>query len=155
MKQHLQQLVNYEYWANNIVFNLVKNNPIKNERINIILYHIFGAQRLWLARLQKEEFNARFFEAAPLEEIEHLKDESYASWKDFIDTKTEEDFNVVYDYKNIKGDPFSSRLKDIITHVTNHSEHHRAEIITLLKVEIPTIKIPQTDYIFYTRQRNE
>jgi uncharacterized damage-inducible protein DinB len=151
MKQHLQQLINYEYWANNIVFNLVKNNPIKNERIIIILYHIFGAQRLWLARLQKEEFNARFFEPAPIEEIEHLKDESYNAWKEFIGNKKEHDLNALHDYRNLKGEPFSSKLTDIITHVTNHSEHHRAEIITLLKVEIPTINIPPTDYIFYTR----
>lgn len=151
MKQHLQQLINYEYWANNIIFDLVKNNPVKNERIIIILYHIFGAQRLWLARLVKDEFNARFFETAPLEEIEHLKDESYNAWKEFIGTKTEYDLNGLYDYRNLKGEPFSSKLKDIITHVTNHSEHHRAEIITLLKVEIPTINIPPTDYIFYTR----
>lgn len=99
----------------------------------------------------KEQFNARVFETAPLDEIEQLKDESYKLWKEFLEAKTEEDLYATYDYKNIKGDPFSSILKDIITHVTNHSEHHRAEIITLLKVEIPTIKIPQNDYIAYLR----
>ncbi len=52
----------------------------------------------------------------------------------------------------MKGNEFSSRLADMITQVTNHGTHHRAQIGQLLKVD--GVNLPITDYIFYIRQQN-
>jgi uncharacterized damage-inducible protein DinB len=151
MRNHLLQLLEYDNWANSIVLDLVKENTVQNERIIIILNHIFEAERLWLARMREEDYHARIFTTAPLNEIEKLKAEAYHLWKEFLVELKDEDMDEVYAYKNIRGDAYSNKLKDVLTHVFNHSEHHRSEIITLLKAEHPGIHIPPTDYIFYLR----
>lgn len=151
MKTYFQQRLEYDNWANSIVFDLVQNTAFRNERIAVILNHIFEAQRLWLARIQKEEYHARIFTTAPLEEVQKLKEETYHLWKVYIADLRETDFEELYTYKNIKGDAYANTLTDILTHVFNHAAHHRAEIITLLRVEHPNLSIPPTDYIFYLR----
>ncbi len=151
MKAHFLQLLGYQSWAGDVVMDTVKKNPVSNERVMIMLNHIYEASRLWVARLEKETYPANIFKTTSLEEIEQLKKEAHTRWKNFLENT--EDFEAIYTYKNLKGEEYSNHLKDIITHVFNHEEHHRAEIITLLKTAIKDIQIPPNDYIVYVRTK--
>jgi uncharacterized damage-inducible protein DinB len=149
MKEHFHKLLDYDDWANGKVFDLVKEHPLDNSRIAEMLYHIFMAQRVWASRVLKQQYNGNLFTAAPLHEIAALKKEAREVW---LQCLNEHALDEIVQYKNTKGESYSTLLKDILTHVVNHSTHHRAEIITLLRSEFDGIRIPPTDYIFYLRQ---
>ncbi|MGA7513237.1 MAG: DinB family protein, partial [Candidatus Sulfotelmatobacter sp.] len=53
-------------------------------------------------------------------------------------------------YKNTKGEPWTSTVEDIVTHVLLHSAYHRGQIATLVRAsgEQPAY----TDFIHAVRQ---
>ncbi len=59
-------------------------------------------------------------------------------------------FDSAVSYANTRGEEFTSSVKDILTHVSNHSAYHRGQVVALLKgIAEP---LPNTDYITYVRQ---
>ncbi|MCB0848117.1 MAG: damage-inducible protein DinB, partial [Bacteroidetes bacterium] len=67
----------------------------------------------------------------------------------FLESVTEEDIQKELNYKNSRGQEFSNFIVDILSHIVNHSTHHRAQIAARLReMDIPP---PATDYIFYLR----
>jgi uncharacterized damage-inducible protein DinB len=53
-------------------------------------------------------------------------------------------------YQNTKGEKFENSIKDITTHVINHSTYHRAQIAQHIKRANGTPAV--TDYIVYQRE---
>jgi uncharacterized damage-inducible protein DinB len=52
-------------------------------------------------------------------------------------------------YKTFKGDGYTNTIQDILFHVSNHSTHHRGQIISDFRQS--GIEPIVTDYIFYKR----
>lgn len=153
MKQHFLLLLDYEYWANTEIFNLVlaNENIIQNQEIIYLCLHILDAQNGWYARVADVEYNDYDFDNTKhLNDLNSIKNNYYKLWKDVIESCDEDDFKKIITYTYLEKTS-SFQLKDIITHVVNHSTHTRAQIITLLKSEILDIKIPETDYTAYLR----
>jgi uncharacterized damage-inducible protein DinB len=149
MKAHLQHMLEYEYWANDIVFELVKEHASNHRKILETLHHIFEAQRVWVARIMNEQYSHRLFHSAAIGEIEAVKNTAYSLWKKVL---SEKDADTAISYSNTSYVPFTNTLKEITTHVINHSTYHRGQIVTMLKSENSALKIPPTDYIFYLRK---
>src|SRR4029434_2201146 len=64
-----------------------------------------------------------------------------------LDATSEDGLDREVSYRNIKGEPFVARLNAILLHVCNHSAHHHAQALNMLRhggVEKP----PRLDYIF-------
>jgi uncharacterized damage-inducible protein DinB len=59
------------------------------------------------------------------------------------------DLETKFDYTNIKGEAFTSKLIDIVSHVSNHHTHHRGQIVR--KIRESGLEPPQTDLILFRR----
>ena len=57
----------------------------------------------------------------------------------------------VIEYRNLKGDPFSSRLWPLVQHVTNHGSYHRGQVAVFLRQL--GLKPPTTDLVAFDRER--
>ena len=66
-------------------------------------------------------------------------------WKAYLDELSSEKLGKKLDYRNSKGQLFSARVADILTHVINHASYHRGQIAAEIRASghAPAM----TDYI--------
>jgi uncharacterized damage-inducible protein DinB len=57
----------------------------------------------------------------------------------------------VIEYRNFKGEPFSSRLWPLVQHVANHGSYHRGQVAVFLRQL--GVKPPTTDLVAFDRER--
>jgi uncharacterized damage-inducible protein DinB len=69
-------------------------------------------------------------------------------WHDYLNTV--EDLLQGVSYKNSKGEPWTSTILDVLTHVVMHSAYHRGQIASHMR-EIGQAPA-YTDYIHAVRQ---
>ncbi len=159
-----EQLVKYsEYniWANTKFIDILKSmdeSDLDHEQVSSFsslrktFYHIWDAQSIWYMRLSGESlagFPSKDFKGTTEEALE-LFHQSSVALSDYIKTISDESLNQSLDYKNLKGEPFTSDLHDILHHVLNHSTFHRGQLVTMLR-NVGITTIPSTDFITYCR----
>tara|TARA_R110001592_G_scaffold59831_2_gene181755 strand:+ start:10500 stop:10949 length:450 start_codon:yes stop_codon:yes gene_type:complete len=148
MKERFTRLYEYNIWANNLFVDVLKSNVYKNEKITTLFHHIGNAQLIWLDRItHSEEDVPEVWTEGSLPDAIELVNRSSQRWLDFI--YSQEEYENVIEYKNSKGETYETRISDILTHVANHSTHHRGQLATLLREE--EITPPTSDFIFYVR----
>ena len=76
-------------------------------------------------------------------------EESSKRWINFLSSYNMDTLEEVIRYQNTKGDTYENRLRQIITHVINHSSHHRGQLALLLREK--RVAPPANDYIIYKR----
>ncbi len=150
MKEHYLNLIEYDYWANNLVFHSLAEKRISNPKIFSLFSHIIISEILWLNRVKNEEYEFKdFWQMLSLPEMEVLFRRSSIDWKTYLNKKQEDDLQESCSYINSKGIEYKNTLAQILTHVINHSTYHRAQIASLLRAE--NIEPPLTDYIAFYR----
>ena len=96
--------------------------------------HIYGADRVWLARW-KGESPARIYGDADFASIADLRtgwDALEAEQRVFVEGLAEGDLVRPLDYRNTEGAQFRVALGALLQHVVNHATHHRSEAATML-----------------------
>jgi uncharacterized damage-inducible protein DinB len=108
--------------------------------------HIIGAEYLWLARMQGRPSELPVWPDLTLDECEaRLRPLS----RGLGETLTGSGTRLVA-YTNSKGEPWTSTVEDILTHVVFHSAYHRGQIASEVRASggVPAY----TDYIHAVRQ---
>lgn len=153
MKDHFIRLFNYDHYANHKITQaiLIANTPEKSVQL---MAHLLTAEEVWLNRcLGKPATSVVLWPDGNASDFEQRIDEIHTNWLAYLDNLTDGDFNQQVSYANMAGDPFITRLDDILMHVINHGTHTRAQAGQHLKLEgIETL--PPTDYIYYVRSLN-
>lgn len=150
MINHFRQLFDYEQWANRRLLNAIEQLPAPDERALQLFAHLLQAQAIWLHRLKGHSPTQDVWESYDLPTCQRLLEQSIADWAVYMDEINEHQLQHVVDYHTTKGDPYSNQIKDILTHILNHSTYHRGQMVAHLKGKVPTL--PNTDYIFYLRR---
>ena len=153
MKEYFIRLLAYDDWANRHVLRAMRQVLPLEDRILALYGHIIAAETIWLDRItgnQKDPQNV--WPDYPLESMGDLANEIYEKWGVLLDKITEEDLQKSIEYKNLKGEPFSQQVGDIIAHVFNHSTYHRGQINQRLRATGGEPAI--TDYIVFRRKNN-
>ena len=117
-------------------------------------YHIWGAEFLWLQRIQLTEqpvyipyvFKGTF-------------EEGCVDWRevsqvliDFIDRQYDDKgLEHVFQYYNSEKKSFKNRVSEALQHVFNHSTYHRGQLVTMLR-QTGVEKIPATDLTVFLRK---
>lgn len=141
----LQHLFNYDEWANLEVLRILRSSA--TERSQKLLAHILSAERLWLERLQTKPPSRPVWPELPLAECEKEIKALAAEWKRWLQTA---DLDRQVNYKNSKGEPWTSREEDILLHVITHSAYHRGQIAADLRAA--GMQPAYTDFIHGVRQ---
>lgn len=149
MKEHYIQLFEYEKWATGEVLDAMKQLPVQDEKCLEWMAHILMAQLVWYSRIVNSKEQYMPWDKRTFEECISLYENNSKCWAEYIGGLDEKDFAETISYKNTKGDSFENKMKDILTHVINHSTYHRGQIIAKLKGQLPSL--PSTDYILYIR----
>src|SRR5436190_23147543 len=158
--KEFSRLYVYDEWASNKLIDAAEkldDTKLKKDlgtsfvSLHGTLVHIYGAQFIWLARWKGSTPSGlpKADEIPNLAELRTRWQKQRVEFREFLNSRTEEQLQQVSSYKDLKGNDWSEPLYQQIQHVLFHSMYHRGQVVTLLRQlgEVP----PQTDLIAYYR----
>jgi uncharacterized damage-inducible protein DinB len=148
-KHHYIYLFHYNNWATQESIKSAKILPELSERIASLISHTAAAQEIWFNRTIGKQSDLTPWEKYSLDECSEKSELITSRWINFLEHTSDEGLDRVIHYRNTKGDKFENSVKDILTHIINHSTYHRAQIALLVKEAGG--KPAVTDYIVYAR----
>jgi uncharacterized damage-inducible protein DinB len=142
----LERLFAYDAWANREALKSIRNAG-QQERPLKLIAHVIAAQRLWMARMRRDQSPMPVWPELTIDqcaaEISTLEKE----WQKFLRAA---DLNADSSYQNTKGESFTSRIGDILTHVIMHGAYHRGQIAAAIRAA--SSEPAYTDFIHCVRQ---
>lgn len=146
---YLRRQLAYDAWANREVLAAIRaHNP--DERSMQLLAHILSAERLWLERLTQQPESMPVWPKPDLALCDQQITELASLWREFLDEANDSSLSNTVSYKNSKGEPWTSTVMDILTHVVMHSAYHRGQIASHMR-ELGNAPA-YTDFIHAVRQ---
>jgi uncharacterized damage-inducible protein DinB len=158
MKKLLDLYASYNLWANTRIVNKLKElDPVLWDKevpasfpsLKKTVYHIWDAELIWLARLEKKVIPWPPTATVQDPSFEKFIDSS-KNFSDYVSSKDETWLHAETSYINSKGIGFTNYNYAMVMHCMNHSTFHRGQVISILrslKIEDP----PVTDLIAYLR----
>ena len=149
-KEYFLKMFSYDHWANREFLTVLSPPATPQPKVLRLIAHILSAQKLWLERMQAIPQSVSVWPASTIEECSVLADEMRASWEKYLGGLSPAGLTETVDYRNSKGEPWSSRVEDIITHVLMHSVYHRGQ--AALEMRAAGLQPAYTDFIHGVRQ---
>jgi uncharacterized damage-inducible protein DinB len=148
--EHLRRQFAYDEWANREVLAGLRASARPPARPLQLLAHILSAERLWLERLRKQPQGQPVWPDFTLDQCQAQIAELARLWREFLGQLSPAGLSETLVYKNSKGEPWTSTVEDILTHVVLHSAYHRGQIASQVRAggEQPAY----TDFIHAVRQ---
>jgi uncharacterized damage-inducible protein DinB len=145
-----RSLFRYTRWANDRVLHTMRSTDAPPARAVELFSHLLRAQDVWFGRIEKTDHaTLDLWVDESLAACAERAEASTRRWKTVLDGRTAPDLDQPIAYTNSKGTHFETPLRDLLSHVVNHSTHHRAQIALVLREA--GIAPPATDYIFFVR----
>jgi uncharacterized damage-inducible protein DinB len=143
-------MLDYDVWANRETLRSLRKGrpPARSLRW---MGHIIGAEFLWLARLQDRPSELPVWPDLTLEQCETRIQELSGTLTTAL-TADSGDLGRAVAYTNSKGEPWTSTVEEILTHLVIHSAYHRGQIAS--DVRSDGQEPAYTDYIHAVRQRH-
>lgn len=163
IKTMLEDYASFNVWANTETLNWLKTKPLELmeqelassfPNIKMTLLHIWGAEIVWLQRLQGESpttFLSQTFNGTTEDVFEGLLQTSIA-FQDHVQSQSIEDLERISDFRLINGTEDRQARAGMIHHCMNHSTYHRGQIVTMAR-SLGLTDPPSTDYMRYLRVR--
>jgi uncharacterized damage-inducible protein DinB len=147
--EYFLRMFAYDDWANRESLDSLKsaNAPMKSARV---MSHVISAERLWLERLKQDEQTLAVWPELSLEDCEAQLEDLARLWREFLTAIGADDYSKPVSYTNSKGEQWSTKVEDILTHVLMHSAYHRGQIAFDLRASGQTPSY--TDFIHAERQ---
>lgn len=116
------------------------------------LAHVYGADRIWLTRVRGDSPTSLPRDA--FQDVGVLASKwkvLMQDWLEWARPLSDNDFLRDISYRDLKGNPWTTPLWQIVLHVVNHGTHHRGQAAGFLRSmgHVP----PPLDLIAYYRER--
>ncbi len=157
----LKDYATFNLWANTQIVNWLKSKPVELmtqempssfPTIRDTLLHIWGAEEIWLERLQlvsPSKFLSERF-SGTVEDVFAgivLKSGAFSA---YVQDLSDADFQEICTFKLLNGTEDSRSRSKMIHHCMNHSTYHRGQIVTMAR-NFGLSDPPSTDYMKYVR----
>ncbi|HAO47541.1 MAG TPA: DinB family protein [Ferruginibacter sp.] len=163
MKELLRRYAAYTIWANQKLFDCIRDLPEEQLDREIIssfssirktMLHMWDAEAIWWQRLKLEERVLRPSDdfSGDLSELVKRSVRQSQIWRDWVDAATEAQLQHVFAYQNTKKEQFKQPVFEMLVHIANHGTYHRGQLVTMLR-QLGVEKIPQTDIIVFFRKK--
>jgi len=157
----LRSHIGYTSWASGLLVQaasaltheeLTRDFGTADRSVLGTLVHVFGADRIWLARLKGEP--AKTYLTDTDYRLSVLQDDwpaLYERWKEWAAGLTDEAAGAEVSYQDMRGNPWRQPLGQLVLHVVNHGTHHRGQVSGFLRAmgHVP----PKLDLVTYYRER--
>ena len=167
LKDYLQELYEYNYWANKRYLAVAETLTEEQffhkqghswDSVHAVLVHMMSSERMWPQRWRGEtgtflDFK-QFTSAASIREYWVGVEENMRT---FLAEQTEESLQRAVTYTNPKGETFTLPLWQMMVQPPNHNTHHRGELASmfaLMNIAHPEEEIVQY-FLIKSGQRKE
>jgi len=149
LAEYLRRQFLYDAWANREVLSVICGGGSDAQGALRLMAHILSAEGLWLERLKGEPQSLPVWPEFDLEQCEARATVLEGLWMEYLRAMSSTGLAENISYKNSKGEPWSSTVQDVLTHVVMHSAYHRGQIASLMRTggQIPAY----TDFIHAVR----
>jgi uncharacterized damage-inducible protein DinB len=142
-----KDIFDYNRVRNREMIVLCMNNEADVPEKTIQLFcHNLNAHHIWNQRILGKESRFGVWDFHIINSWNSLDKKNY---EDSMEIIASGDLERIITFKDSKGDAYENKLRDILFHVANHHNYHRAQIVSNLKEA--GIQPEKTDYIFYKR----
>lgn len=146
MKSFFEDIFAYHHHFNQKLGKQIESHKERvSERVHFLFSHLVLAHQIWNSRILG-------LEALNLNQtlsLEKCLDLDTVNLQRTLQILSEYDLSQSVIYHNTRGNEFTNSIQDILYHVTNHSSHHKGQIVAALRQG--GIEPIVTDYIFYKR----
>jgi uncharacterized damage-inducible protein DinB len=150
LADYLRKEFVYDGWANQETLAAIRAARGENARSLQLMAHILAAERVWLERLRQVPQSVPVWPEADLERCQAEAEKLDHEWHEYLELATAGDISQTISYKNTKGEPWTSAIIDVLTHVVVHSAYHRGQIASHMRSIGQTPA--STDFIHGVRQ---
>ena len=140
----------YDSWANGQCLSALQAARYVSANTIGRMAHILAAEKLWLERLRHESQSLPVWPTATIPGCLALAEEIANLWRNYLTPLPPGALNEKIEYRNSKGEPWSSRVEDVLTHVLMHSAYHRGQVA--LEMRAAGMEPAYTDFIHAVRQ---
>ena len=160
---YLQTLLDYHYWARDIILDAVTDVPREKftqpvdssfKSLRDTVAHIYAADWIWYTRwIGQSPTSLIAYDQFPnATSIRTVWKELEGKVRPFVDGLGEAGINKPFDYKLLSGAPDTAPFWQMLAHVVNHGAYHRGQVTTLLR-QLGAPPPKPTDMIAFFRTR--
>jgi uncharacterized damage-inducible protein DinB len=150
MMTEARRLFAYDAWANREALASLRAADEPLPRSLRWLAHVVGSERLWLCRLRGEPPVMAVWPELSLDQCAAWFEEIPQLWTAHLEVLDAARLDETIAYTNSLGEPWSSRIGDVLHHVVAHSAYHRGQIASDVRAAGHTPAY--TDFIHAVRQ---
>jgi len=150
LRAHLRRLLAWDAWANREAIASLRAAGAAPARALRIMSHVAAAERLWLGRLRQDPAPVIVWPELTLDECAAEAEAMARAWRGLLDGPPPADLERSVAYRNSKGEPWTSMVGDVLTHVVAHSAYHRGQVASELRAA--GFEPAYTDFIHAVRQ---
>ena len=145
MKDFFLDKFEYDLQTNRVWINKVLSQEDSiNEFIIKSLSHILNVHHIWNCRLIGSDPESELWDKLPLDYAEKFAIENRNVTLNYLETW---DAETKIEYHDSEGTKMSKDTIDVLYHILNHSNYHRAQIARELRVL--GLKVPNYNFIAY------
>ena len=133
MVGYLTKLVDHLDWADAATLRALESPPGSDTRALTVYAHILGAEAVWLARIAGRSSDVAVWPTLSLDESGALGARNVAELRALLQSADEGAIEREVDYRNSAGQPFRSKVEDILLHVCLHGAYHRGQIAQMIR----------------------
>ncbi|MEZ5333330.1 MAG: DinB family protein [Thermoanaerobaculia bacterium] len=146
--RHRRQL-RFHQWAYRQLAEALEALDEPPERCVRWLAHLVASDSLWLGRILGRPQRLAVWPQLDLADCRQEMEQISWEWRELARRLDEEELDRVFPYTNSKGQPWESRVDDVLTHLVVHGAHHRGQIAAELRAH--GAAPPNTDFIHAAR----
>lgn len=147
MKPFFKELFDYNQHCNKqLIEKSLEFETEISEKTKKLFNHILNAHEIWNSRILQQKPTFGVWQIHPIQRWKTTNQSNFEASLSILDGK---EIDLKVNYTNSKGDAFRNSIQDILFHIINHSNYHRAQIAADFRAN--NIEPLTTDYIFYKR----
>lgn len=145
MKEFFLDKFEYDFFATKNWIKIIEDQEeFISPFVDTSISHIINVHHIWNSRLKGLKPESESWDKLPIEYLLKLHEQNYSETIDFIE-KFELENKI--NYHSSEGVEYSKPIIDILYHILNHSNYHRAQIVMDLKQN--NLTAPSFNFITY------
>ena len=163
MKEIILQYAAYHSWANNLLLTTIHSLPEEKHHAIVqssfpslykTVLHMYDAESIWWQRMKLQEKIDRPSDtfSGEMPTLVMLLQQQNRHWQEWVSAANENALQHEFIYYNLRKERFKQPVFQMLLHLFNHGTYHRGQLVTMLR-ELDVEKIPQTDFIVWSRKK--